>query len=150
MLDLPPSIEILVVTDTIRAQNSNISTTLDPQLFVNKLNELSARSKFSADVGSKNTNPQDCENLESPTIFKSTKPFEDMEDCELFEDVTAGFVSASNAEKPYRVTPELLAKVWRIYNSTAKRTIKVTTQLPRQDAKTSLSRNFGKNDKMLR
>ena len=98
-------------------------------MFVDKLNELSARSEFAAAVGSANANPQDCDIFESPTIFKSTTPFEDMEYCELFEDVTAAFSSASHAENPSGVTPELLAKIWCIDNATAKRTVKVTTQL---------------------
>ena len=81
MIDIQPSIERLLVTES------------------DKLNELSDRSKFSAAVGSTNANPQDCEMFESSTIFKSTTPFEDMEDCELFEDVPADFVSALHAEK---------------------------------------------------
>ena len=119
-------------------------------MFVDKLNGLSARSEFAAAVGSTNANPQDCDIFESPTIFKSTTPFEDMEDCELFEDVTSAFVSASHAENPSGVTPELLANVWCIYNAAAKFNFKVTTQLSRQDANTSLSWNFGTNDIMMR
>ena len=88
--------------------------------------------------------------FESPTIFKSTTPFEDMEDWKLFEDVTTDFVSASHAEKPSGVTPELLEKVWRIYNATYKRNVKVTTKLYRHDANTSLSWSFEKNDRMLK
>ena len=80
-------------------------------MFFKKLNELSDRSKFAVAVGSRNANPQDCEMFESPTTFKSTTPFEDMEDCELFEDVTAAFFSASYAENPFGVTPKLLAIV---------------------------------------
>ena len=93
------------------------------------MNELSDQSKFDADVGSKNAKPRDCGIFESPKTFKSTTPFEDMEDCDLFEDVTAAFVSASYAEKMYGVTPDLPAKVWRIDDATSKRTVKVTTQL---------------------
>ena len=51
---------------------------------------------------------------------------------------------------PSGVTPELLAKIWRIDNATAKRTVKVTTQLSRQDSNTSLSQNFGTNDRIVR
>ena len=88
--------------------------------------------------------------FESPTIFKSTTPFEDMENCESFEDVTAAFVGALHAEKPSGITPEMLAMVWRIDNKTANRTVKVTTQLSIQDANTSISRNFGTNNRILR
>ena len=69
-----------MITDLIRTQVASISTTLDPDFFAYKLNEISYRSKFSAAVGSTNANPQDCEMFESPTIFKSTKPFEDIEE----------------------------------------------------------------------
>ena len=62
-----------------------------------------------------------------------------MEDCELFEDVTADFVIASHVENMSGDTLELLEKVWRIDNATAKCTVKVTTQLSREDANTSIS-----------
>ena len=65
-------------------------------------------------------------------------PYEDMENWELFEDVTEAFVSASLAENLSGVTPELLSKVWRIDNATAKRNVKVTTQLSIQDTNTRL------------
>ena len=129
MLYFPPSIERLVVTDPIRAQVASTSTTLDPHFFVDKLNEISDQLKFTAAVGRTYANPQDCKMFEYPTIFKSTTPFEDMEDCELFEDVNADFVSASHAKNPSGVTPELLAKVRRIDNATSKRTVKVNTQI---------------------
>ena len=75
--------------------------------------------------------------------------FEYMEDFELFEDVTADFVSDLHAEKPSGVTTEMFEKVWRIDNATAKRNVKLTNQLSRQDANTILYRNFGTNDRML-
>ena len=139
-----------MVTDPIRAQVASTSTTLDPHFFVDKLNEISDQLKFTAAVGRTYANPQDCKMFEYPTIFKSTTPFEDMEDCELFEDVTADFVSASHAKNPSGVTPELLENLSRIDNTTAKRTDKVTTQLSIKDANTSLSRKFGKNNRMLK
>ena len=70
VVDYPPSIERLLVTDPIQSQVASISTTLDPECFVYKLNELSARSKISVAVGSTNTNPQDCEIIESQKHFK--------------------------------------------------------------------------------
>ena len=113
-------------------------------MFFKKLNELSDRSKFAVAVGSRNANPQDCEMFESPTTFKSTTPFEDMEDCEFFENVTAAFVSDLHVENPSGVTPDLLANVWIIEKAGGKNTVKVTTQLSKQDSNTSLSRKFGK------
>ena len=73
-----------MVKDPIRSQVENISTTLDTELFVNKLNDISSCSGFAAAVGITNENPQYCEMFESPTIFKSTTPLEYMEDYELF------------------------------------------------------------------
>ena len=119
-----------MVTDTIQSQVASNSTTLDPECFVYKWNELSSRSEFSEAVGSKNAKPQDCELFESQMIFKSMTPFEDIKDCELFEDATAAFVSSPHSENPSGVTLELLAKVLRIDNAIAKLTVKVTTHTP--------------------
>jgi len=60
------------------------------------------------------------------------------------------FASATHAEKPKGVNAELLQKIWRIDEETAKRTIKTTTQLNRQDLNSKLSRNFGTHNRMLR
>ena len=139
-----------MVTDPNKAQIASSSTNLDPEIFVNKLNDISAQSKNSVDVGITNANPQDFEMSKSPNIFEGTTRFEDTLDCELFEDVTSDFSSASHAEKQSGVTPELLEKDWRINNSSVKHTVKVNTQLSRQDANTRLSQNFGTNNRMLR
>ena len=82
--------------------------------------------------------------------FKNNQPLSDLMDFDFFEDVSTAFVSASHAENPTGVTPEILAKVWRIDNATAKLTINVTTHLARQDVSTSISLNFGMNNRMLR
>ena len=60
------------------------------------------------------------------------------------------FASAIHAEKQKGVSPELLKKIWRIDNKTAKRIICTTTHLNRQEANPKLSSNFGTNDCMLR
>ena len=83
-----------MVTDPNKAQIASSSTNLDPEIFVNKLNDISAQSKNSVDVGITNANPQDFEMSKSPNIFKGTTRFEDTSDCELFEDVTSDFSSA--------------------------------------------------------
>ena len=77
------------------------------------------------------------------TNLKSLHPLEDLFDYELFEYIQKSSVSASHAEKPKGVTPEILMKVWRINNATEKRNINVTSQLARQNSNTTLSRNFG-------
>lgn len=58
--------------------------------------------------------------------------------------------AAAHAEISKDVTKEMLAKVWRISEDEARRTLEVTTQLNRQGADTSLSRRAGTNDRMLR
>ena len=93
-------------------------------------------------------NPQDMDL--STSNFKSNQHLSDSMDCDIFEDASTAFVSASHEEKPTGVTPEILEKVWRIDNETAKRTINATTQLAKQDVNTSLSRNFGTDGRMLR
>ena len=57
-------------------------------------------------------------------------------------------VSASYAGKPSGVSTELLQKRWRIDSETAKRTIKTTTHLCRQDMDSKLSWNFGTTDRI--
>ena len=73
-------------------------------------------------------------------------------DDELFVDFEAyeAELAAAHAEVPKGVTKELLSKIWRISENESRRTLEVTTQLNRQDADASLSRNFGTNDRMLR
>ena len=60
-------------------------------MFVNKLNERTAESKFAVAVGSMDANPQDCEMFSgnpqdmdaSITNFKSNQPFSDLIDCDF-------------------------------------------------------------------
>ena len=73
------------------------------------------------------------------------------DECELFiNTVRNAFASATHAEKPKGVSPELLKKIWGIDLDTAKRTLATTTQLNRQDEDGKMNRNFGTNDRMLR
>ena len=80
----------------------------------------------------------------------------DDDGCELFEAVATAICEAEAALGALQagdtagVSAEMLAKIWRIPIDQAERTLDVTTQLNRQDANSSLSRNFGTNDRMLR
>ena len=98
------------------------------------INEQVATSKFSAAVGSTMVNSQD---PDREILYETDQEMR-------------GFESANNAEKRKGVSTEILEKIWRINNITAKRTIRTTTQLNRQEASSKLSRNFGTNDCMLR
>ena len=88
-------------------------------MFVNKLNERAAESKFEVAVGTMDANPKGFEMFSgktqdmyvSTTNFKSNQPLSDLMDFDLFEDVLTEFVSDFHAEKPTGVTPEILAKV---------------------------------------
>ena len=97
------------------------------------INDQVTTSKFSAAVGSTMDNPQDT----------------DWEIIYATEQEMRGFASATHTEKRKGVSPELLDKIWGINNKTAKRTIRTTTQLNRQEANSKISRNFGTNDRML-
>ena len=98
------------------------------------INEQVTTSKFLAAVGSTMANPQD----------------PDREILYATEQEMKGFASATHTENRKGVSHELLEKIWRINNKTAKRTIRTTTQLNRQGANSKSSRNFGTNDRMLR
>ena len=73
---------------------------------------------------------------------------QDSAECELFLDIEAAATQAGIPSSA--VTKEMLSKVWRISEDEARRTLEATTQLNRQDANSTLSRNFGTNDRMLR
>ena len=79
-----------------------------PEIFCEMINDQVATSKLLAAVGSTMANPQypDCE------ILYAT------------EQKMRGFASATHADKRKGVSPELLEKIWRIDNKTAKRTLK--------------------------
>ena len=71
--------------------------------------------------------------------------------CEIFDAPDGdSFISAVTAGKPGGVSAERLAKLFSIPFDDAVRTLAVTTQLNRQTADSSLSRNFGTNDRMVR
>lgn len=119
--------ECLLVEDAIRAHISSTNFTSDPALLESALDDRLLFSKFATAMG-------------STTIDNSG--------CELFEAVTDATVGAT-AGKPRGITAEQLAKVWTIDHKMAEKTLEVTTQLHR-GGDSSLARNFGTNDRMLR
>ena len=74
----------------------------------------------------------------------------DNSSCELFEATVTAEVDATTAGKAKGITADALSKIWRIDHKTAEQTIAATSQLNRQSDSTSLTRNFGTNDRMLR
>ena len=132
--------------DAIRAEVASVSCTYDPVLFCDLLDDNIALSKFATAVGSTTAKYQDPDSVID--FWDDPEPnVEHISEGSALMDV---FASATHAEKPKGVNAELLQKIWRIDEKTAKRTIDATTQLNRQDLNSKLSRNFGTNDRMLR
>ena len=112
--------------DPIRAHVCDLTGIIDGDLLSDAVGENLRESKFRMAAGS--------------TML-------DGRNDELFIDLNA---SSAKAKMKGGVTKEHLAKVWRLNEEEARRTLEVTTQLCKQDADSSLSRNFSTNDRMLR
>ena len=117
--------------DPIRAQVADLSGVLDPVTFAEAIRkkQLCGHAAMAAGCAGHPNHPEDVSD-------------------ELFLPLSEA--CATHAEIPKGVTKEMLAKVWRISEEEARRTLEVTTQLNRQGADTSLSRRVGTNDRMLR
>jgi hypothetical protein len=109
--------------DPIRAQIADLTGLLDPEYLREALNASLDRSRAAMAAG--------CAGMPEPILA---------EDDGLWISFEA---AAAHAEISKDVTKEMLAKVWRISEDEARRTLEVTTQLNRQGADTSLSRQAG-------
>ena len=105
-------------------------------------------SKISSSLGS--TTMTD---TTSDDLFELNNPFlstlDEME-IDFSKDIKGAKVSAAHAEKPKGISSETLSKLWNIREDLAQGAIDSTTQLNRQSADNTLSRNFSTNDRMLR
>ena len=125
----------LMNEDGIKAHVSDLSVQFDTEFLGEALLERAQQSKVAMAAGATAV---------------------DDKGCELFEQVAERIVEAEAALHAVSVgdtggvNADVLSKVWRIPVEKAERTLQVTTQLNRQDANSSLSRNFGTNDRMLR
>ena len=63
---------------------------------------------------------------------------------------TRAEIGSTTAGQPKGVTPELLSKIWMIPFKMAEDTLRVTSQLNRHGKNTSLARNLGTNNRILR
>ena len=63
---------------------------------------------------------------------------------------TRAEIGSMTAVQPKGVTPELLSQIWKIPFKMAEETLRVTSQINRHGENTSLARNLGTNDHMLR
>ena len=120
---------------------------IEASIFATSLNERLETAKVAMSLGSMDTGR--VSNMFDANLFKSAEPsFFHMKDMKsTLDDIS---VSAVDGAKPKGITPGMLAKIWRIDHDSAKRTLESTTQLNRQDASNSLSRQFTTNDRMLR
>lgn len=116
--------------DPIRAQVADLTAFLDPTWLNEALNQNLYRSRAAMAAG--------CAGMPGPR---------EVEDDGLWIPFKS---AATHAEIPKGVSKEDLARVWRISEEEARRTLEVTTQLNRQSADGSLSRRVSTNDRMLR
>ena len=96
----------------------------NPTLFSSRIHERAQQSRASAAIGATTVNQDECE------IFV--------------------MISAATAGKSRGVSPEHLSKVWRISHDDAARTIDTTTQRLHRDPGSTLSRNYGTDDRAIR
>jgi hypothetical protein len=117
--------------------------------FARVLNLRGENSKISSSFGSTtmtDTTSDDLFELDNP--FLST--LDEME-IDFSKDIKGAKVSAAHTEMPKGITSETLSKkLWNIREDLAQGAIDSTTQLNRQSADNTLSRNFSTNDRMLR
>jgi hypothetical protein len=123
------------VHDGIRAQLAGLSSVYEPFDFSASTSDCATISHLYMAMG-------------SPTIDDSA--------CEVFESRAYGEllaladVSAITVGRSQGVTPEHIAKIWRIPFDDAARTLETTTQLIKQNPESSLSRNADTNERAVR
>ena len=90
--------------------------------------------------------------IEAPDDIFDNKPiFTTLDNLEeQFSKELSSTVSAAHADVAKGVKKEVLAKLWSITEDNASGAIEHNTQLNRQNADNSLSRQFSTNDRMLR
>ena len=124
--------DLLISDDPIRAHVASIDSNLDGVLLDSALSSRLEFSKLAMSIGS---------------VAMSNEKYElfEADVSELWTSV--GFMTAGH---PRGVTVEMLSKICSIDTIMAERTLQVTTQLNQNVENTSLERNLGTNDRMLR
>ena len=118
-----------------------MSSVFEPEVFCDLLDDQIALSKFSGAIVSTKENPQ---NHDFEIFANPQDP-----DCEMLDasdKMLNVFASATHAEKLKGVSARILEKIWQIDPEIAKRTIRMTAQMNRQDINYKLLRNFGTKD----
>ena len=104
-------------------------------------------SKFGASIGSTTCMDSSLQDDLFDTSF--TTSLDELEDL-FMKDIPSKQIHSTTASPPKGISKQLLSKLWSINENLAEGAIAQTTQLNRQNADNSLSRNFSTNDRMLR
>ena len=126
----------LIVEDGIHAHVASTDARLDDKLLGCALSDRLEFSKIAMSIGSLTANCGSCELFEANMEHTVTKTWDE--------------IGSTTAGQAKGVTPELLSKIWTIPFKMAEETLRVTSQLNRHGKNTSLARNLGTNDRMLR
>ena len=161
--------------DETSANLANISCIYSDQLLVERLEERAAMGRFQMSIGSTDVGPTDysetrdervpdnlifevstvkCQEVHEDDDFRTI----DMQIDDMLDDCLVGNIdmddimaAATTARRPLSsLTPERLSKIWRISEDDAKRTLDTTTQRSVRREDTTIARNYGTNDRMLR
>ena len=133
--EMPDHETVRMNGDSIRAHIVDTSAMFEPCYFKDAVNERAQQSKVAMSAGATHTDDH------------GSELFEELESS--ISDATAA-LSAVTATGRNGISAEVLSKIWRIPIEQAEHTLGMTTQLNKQDADSSLSRNFGTTDCMLR
>ena len=129
--------------DQMRAHVADLTGILDGDILSNAFEEHRRDSQFAMGAGCTLVGDiQSCDAADDDLFL----PLHLIEPTET--DIILD-MSATHAPRPKGVTADH-TKIWRISEKDAKQTLEVTTQLSKQDADSTLSRNFGTNDRALR
>ena len=126
----------LLVEDVIRAHVASIYAGLDGKLLDAALSDRMKFSNFAMAIVSMTANSGSCELFEA--------------DMEAGVSQTRAEIGSTTADYLKGVMAETISKIWTIPHEMAEKTLCVTIQLNRQGENTSLARNLGTNDRMLR
>ena len=122
--------------------------------FFNAMNLREDISKLSVSIGSYNVSYEPCSDFD---IYKTSfskweqveSTFKSVLNPEEIEHVKSKVLS-TQASRFRRVSKELLSKLWIVPENLAEKEIEWNTQLCRKSKNNNLSRNYTKNDRMLR
>ena len=128
--------KLVTVDDPVQCNVSSISRCLDEDQLADALEELDVKTAYGIAAGSA------VELGELDDLF--------VENIQTKISEAAGVFSSLSAGESHGVTAEKLAKIWRISEDDAQRTIETTTQLGKYSANTKLTRELTTSDRALR